>query len=138
MTRTDSKSDMEKAVQECHDRKSALLEALTQLDDRQELDQTDYDELEQELRAHFRTSWQTIMTRQISPTRQILGKLFNGNRIPLTPVHGPDGSYYEFNGMASIGRLVTGRAKGLVSPTGFSIKGNEVFSFSIDVLAYAA
>ncbi len=37
------------AVQECDDRKSALLEALTELDDRQELDQTDPDELEQEL-----------------------------------------------------------------------------------------
>ncbi len=112
------------AVQECHDRKSALLEALTELDDRQELDQTDYDELERELRAHFRTSWQTVMTRQISPTRQILGKLFNGNRIPLTPVEGPTGTYYEFKGMASIGRLLTGRAKGLVSPTGPVTEGN--------------
>ena len=107
------------AVQGCHDRKSALLEALTELDDRQELDQTDYDELEKDLRAHFRTSWQTIMTRQMSPTRQILSKLFNGNRIPLTPVEGPSGTYFEFNGMASIGRLVTGRAKAVVSPTGF-------------------
>jgi hypothetical protein len=84
-----------------------LLDALTELDDRQELDQTDYDELEQELRAH----WQTIMTRQITPTRQILGKLFNGNRIPLTPIEGPAGGYYEFKGMASIGRLLAGRTK---------------------------
>jgi hypothetical protein len=41
---------------ECHDRKCALLEALTEFDDRHELDQTDYDELEREFRAHFRTS----------------------------------------------------------------------------------
>ncbi len=58
------------------------------------------------------------MLRQITPTRQILGKLFNGNQIPLTPVEGPAGTYYEFKGMASIGRLVTGRAKAVVSPTG--------------------
>lgn len=107
------------AVQQCHDRKTALLDELTELDHRQELDQTDYDELEQELRTHFRTSWQTIMTRQITPTRQILGKLFNGTRIPLTPVEGPAGVYYEFKGMAAIGRLLTGRTKEVVSPTGF-------------------
>ncbi|HPV82292.1 MAG TPA: recombinase family protein [Nitrospira sp.] len=107
------------ALQQCNDRKTALLEALSELDHRQELDQTDYDELEKELRAHFRTSWQTMMTRQVAPTRQILGKLFNGNRIPLTPVEGEEGIYFEFKGMASIGRLLTGRTKEVVSPTGF-------------------
>jgi hypothetical protein len=58
------------------------------------------------------------MTRQITPARQILGRLFNGNRIPLIPVDGISGIRFEFKGIASIGRLVTGRAKGLVSPTG--------------------
>ena len=107
------------ALQQCNDRKTALLEELSELDHRQELDQTDYDELEKELRAHFRTSWQTMMTRQVAPTRQILGKLFNGSRIPLTPVEGEEGIYFEFKGMASIGRLLTGRTKEVVSPTGF-------------------
>lgn len=78
------------------------------------------------------------MTRQISPTRQILGKLFNGNRIPLTPVVGLTGTYYEFKGMASIGRLLTGRAKGLVSPTGFSIGGTESWFFGIDLKVLTA
>ena len=78
------------------------------------------------------------MTRQISPTRQILGKLFNGHRIPLTPVEGPGGTYYEFEGMASIGRLLTGRAKGLVSPTGFSKGGADSWSFGISLIALAA
>jgi hypothetical protein len=58
------------------------------------------------------------MTRQITPARQILGELLNGNRIPLVPVEGTSGIRFEFKGIASIGRLVTGRAKGLVSPTG--------------------
>lgn len=38
-----------------------------------------------------------------------------------SPSHPPQtgiGSRYEFQGVASIGRLVTGRAKALVSPTG--------------------
>ena len=59
------------------------------------------------------------MTRQITPARQLLGELLNGNRIPLVPVEGTSGIRFEFKGIASIGRLVTGRAKGLVSPTGF-------------------
>ena len=70
----------------------ALLEALTERDDHREVDQTDYDQLGKDLRARFQTSWQTVMTRQISPARQILGKPFNGNRIPLTPVEGPLGT----------------------------------------------
>lgn len=106
------------AAQQCHDRKTVLLEELAECERNQDIDH-DYDELERELRAHFRQSWQTIMTRQITPARQILGKLFNGNRIPLVPVEGISGIRFEFKGIASIGRLVTGRAKGLVSPTGF-------------------
>ena len=35
-----------------------------------------------------------------------------------SPVIDHTGSRYEFKGTASIGRLVTGRAKGLVSPIG--------------------
>lgn len=44
-------------------------------------------------RIQNQQSWQTIMTRQITLTRQILGKLFNGNRT----VEGP-GTYHEFKG----------------------------------------
>ena len=102
-------------AQQCHDRKTVLLEELAECERNQDINH-DYDELERELRAHFRQSWQTIMTRQITPARQILGKLFNGNRIPLIPVEGVSGVHFEFKGIASIGRL---RAKGLVSPTGF-------------------
>ncbi len=94
---------------------TVLLEELAELERNQDIDH-DYDELERDLRAHFRQSWQTTMTRQVTPARQILGKLFNGSRIPLTPVEGASGIRFEFKGIASIGRLVTGRAKGVVSP----------------------
>jgi len=106
------------AVKECNDRRATLSADLTELDRTQELDQTDYDELEQELRDHFKKSWQTILSRQVDQTRQILRKLFNGDRLPFIPMTNDAGSHYEFKGTASIGRLLTGRAKVLVSPTG--------------------
>jgi len=107
------------AVKECNDRRATLSAELTELDETQELDQTDYDELEQELRDHFKKSWQTILSRQVDQTRQILRKLFNGDRLPFIPTTNGAISQYEFKGTASIGRLVVGRAKALVSPTGF-------------------
>lgn len=80
----------------------------------QDLDENDYDELEAELRAHFRLSWEALMSRQVAQARQILAKLFNGERIPFSPA----GSGYEFKGIASVGKLLIGHAKGLVSSTG--------------------
>ncbi len=62
---------------------------------------------------------EAILTRQVSPTRQILRKLFNGERLPFTPASDRTGSRYEFQGVASIGSLLAGGAKELVSPTGF-------------------
>ena len=79
----------------------------------------DYDQLEKELQAHFEASWKTILNSQVGPTRQILRKLFNGDRLPFIPMTNEAGSQYEFKGTASIGRLLAGRAKALVSPTGF-------------------
>jgi DNA invertase Pin-like site-specific DNA recombinase len=113
------------AVKECNDRRAALSENLKELDRTQELDQTDYDELEQELRDHFKKSWQTILSRQVDQTRQILRKLFNGDRLPFIPMTNDAGSQYEFNGTALIGRLLVGRAKALVSPTGSVEPGNK-------------
>ena len=107
------------AVKEGNDRRAALSADLTELDTTQELDQTDYDQLEQELRGHFKKSWQTILSRQVDQTRQILHKLFNGDRLPFIPMTNQSGAHYEFKGTASIGRLLVGRAKALVSPTGF-------------------
>ena len=106
------------AVKECNDRRTVLSERLAELDRSQQLNQTDYDELKLELRNHFRKTWLIIMSRQITVTRQILGKLSNGNRLPFNPVSDKSGSQYEFNRTASIGRLLTGRAKEVVSPTG--------------------
>jgi hypothetical protein len=106
------------AAKECNDRRAALSESLKELDRTQELDQTDYDELEQELRGYFKKSWQTILSRQVDQTRQILRKLFNGDRLPFIPMANDAGSQYEFNGTASIGWLLVGRAKALVSPIG--------------------
>jgi hypothetical protein len=71
------------------------------------------------LQAHFESCWKTVLTRQVGPTRQILRKLLNGDRLPFNPLRGTAGSQYEFKGTATLGRLVTGRAKAVVSPTGF-------------------
>jgi len=48
------------------------------------------------------------------------------------------GSQYEFNGTASIGRLLVGCAKALVSPAGFSKGGTDPLGFQIDVKILAA
>ena len=74
------------AVKEGNDRRAALSADLIQLDTNQELDQTDYDQLEQELWDHFKKSWQTILSRQVDQTRQVLRKLFNGDRLPFIPI----------------------------------------------------
>ena len=73
------------------------------------------------------------MTRQVAQARQILAKLFNGERVPFSPA----GSGYEFKGIASAGKLLIEHAKGLVSPTGFSIGGNDILTFQIAVRALA-
>ena len=106
------------ALKAASERKNALMEELATVNGYQHSD-ADYEQLEKELQAHFDTSWKTILTRQIGPTRQILRKLFNGDRLPFTPTIDERGPRYEVRGSASIGRLITGRAKALVSPTGF-------------------
>ena len=106
------------AVKAANDRRTALSEELAGVDSQQHSD-ADYDQLEKELQAHFEASWRTLLTRQVGPTRQILRKLFNGDRLPFIPMTNESGTQYEFKGTASISRLLTGRAKGLVSPTGF-------------------
>jgi site-specific DNA recombinase len=106
------------AVKIANDRRTALSQDLAAVDSQQHSD-ADYDQLEKELQAHFEASWQTILTRQISQTRQILRKLLGPDRLPFIPMTNERGSQYEFKGTASIGRLVVGRAKALVSPTGF-------------------
>jgi site-specific DNA recombinase len=106
------------AVKAANDRTIALSQELAEVDSQQHSD-ADYDQLEKDLQAHFEASWKTLLTRQVGPTRQILRKLFNGDRLPFIPMTNERGSQYEFKGTASIGRLLTGRAKELVSPTGF-------------------
>ena len=106
------------AVKAANDRTIALSQELAEVDSQQHSD-ADYDQLEKDLQAHFEASWKTLLTRQVGPTPQILRKLFNGDRLPFIPMTNESGSQYEFRGTASIGRLLTGRAKELVSPTGF-------------------
>lgn len=106
------------AVKAANDRTIALSQELAEVDSQQHSD-ADYDQLEKDLQAHFEASWKTLLTRQVGPTRQILRKLFNGDRLPFIPMTDESGSQYEFKGTASISRLLTGRAKELVSPTGF-------------------
>jgi hypothetical protein len=112
------------ALKSANERKDALVNELAMVNSYQH-SQADYDELEKELNAHFGSSWRTILTRQVGPARQVLRKLFNGVRLPFTPSGDAAGSRYEFKGTAAIGRLLTGRAKALVSPTGFSTQGSN-------------
>ena len=106
------------ALKTANERKDSLLSELATVNGYQH-SEADYDQLEKDLHIHFEASWKAILSRQVGPTRQILRKLFNGARLPFSPVTNNTGSRYEFKGTASIGRLVTGRAKALVSPTGF-------------------
>ncbi|MDE3218774.1 MAG: recombinase family protein [Nitrospirota bacterium] len=106
------------AVKIANDRRTALSQDLAEVDSQQHSD-ADYDQLEKELQAYFEASWKTILTRQVGQTRQILRKLLGPDRLPFIPMTNERGSQYEFKGTALIGRLVVGRAKALVSPTGF-------------------
>jgi hypothetical protein len=106
-----------KALKAANERKDALIGELATVNGYQHSD-TDYEQLERDLQIHFEASWKTILTRQVAPTRQILRKLFNGDRLPFYPLRGTAGSQYEFKGTATLGRLVTGRAKAVVSPIG--------------------
>ena len=105
------------ALKTANERKDALVRELDTVNSYQHSD-ADYDQLEKELQAHFGSSWKTILTRQVGPTRQILRELFNGDHLPFTPAKNEVGASYEFKGTTAIGRLLTGRAKALVSPTG--------------------
>jgi hypothetical protein len=67
-----------------------------------------------EMNAHFEASWEMLLNRQVEQARQILAKLFGGERVPFSPAR----SGYEFKGIASVGKLLIGHAKGLVSPIG--------------------
>jgi hypothetical protein len=107
------------AVKTANERRTTLSQNLAEVDSQQHSD-ADYDQLEKDLQAHFESTWKTMLTRQVGPTRQILRKLFNETRLPFTPACDEAGSRYEFKGMASISRLLVGRAKALVSPTGLS------------------
>jgi site-specific DNA recombinase len=107
------------ALKECTERQAALSHERAELNRAQAvLTEADFDALEQELKDHFRHSWETMLTRQIEQTRQILRKLFNGERIPFEPRTFEREVQVEFNGTASIGRLVTGQAKALMSARG--------------------
>ena len=106
------------AVKVANERRIALSSHLTEADSQQRSD-ADYDQLKKDLKAHFETSWQTILSRQVGPTRQILRKLFKGDRVAFIPMTDESESRYEFEGTASLGGLLTGRTKALVSPTGF-------------------
>jgi hypothetical protein len=121
------------AVKASNDRRAALSQRLEKVD-RQQHSQTDYDELDQELKDHFRHSWETMLSRQIEQTRQILRKLFDGDRLPFLPKTFERGGQVEFTGTASIGRLVTGRAKAVVSHLTANWNHLSTWLFEMDLL----
>ena len=90
------------AVKAANERKSALLRDLADAESQQHCD-ADCEQLKNDLRSHFETSWQTILSRQVGPTRQIFRKLFNGIRLAFTPTGDESESRYEFEGTASLG-----------------------------------
>ncbi len=89
------------AVKAANERRTALSSDLAEADSQQRSD-ADYDQLKKDLKAHFETSWQTILSRQVGPTRQILRKLFKGDRLAFTPMTDDSESRYEFEGTASL------------------------------------
>jgi hypothetical protein len=90
------------AVKAANERRTALLRDLAEADSQQQAD-ADYERLKKDLKSHFETSSEAILSRQLGPTRQILRKLFNGNRLAFTPMSGECGSRYEFEGTVSLG-----------------------------------
>lgn len=64
--------------------------------DSQQHTDADYEQVEKDLQTHFEASWKTLLPRQVGPTRQILRKLFNGERLPFIPMTKESGSQYEF------------------------------------------
>ena len=72
------------AVKTANEQKTALSQNLAEVDSQQHSD-ADYDRLEKDLQAHFESTWKTMLTRRVGPTRQILRKLFNETRVPFTP-----------------------------------------------------
>ena len=73
------------ALRASNERKDSLSQRTGRVNGQQHSD-ADYDQLEKDLQAHFEASWKTILTRQVGPTRQILRKLFNGDRLPFIPM----------------------------------------------------
>jgi site-specific DNA recombinase len=106
------------ALKLAQERREGLSKDLAHVDG-QTHSEAEYEQLEKDLNAHYEASWKTILTRQVGPTRQILRKLFSEERVPFTPASDESGRRYEFRGTAAIGKLITGSAKVLVSPTGF-------------------
>ena len=106
---------MVEAVKEANDRRERLSSELAVLNTQQQHTDKEWNELEQELNAHFEASWKMLLNRQVDQARQILAKLFGGERVPFMPTR----LGYEFSGVASVRSLLIGGAKALVSPTGF-------------------
>ena len=103
------------AVKDENECRETLSMNLAMLNSQQQHTDAEWDELEKELNAHFEASWKTLLNRQVEQARQILTKLFGGERVPFMPTR----LGYEFSGVALAGSLLIGSAKSLVSPTGF-------------------
>jgi hypothetical protein len=102
------------AVKEANERRETLSRDLAVLNRQQQHTDQEWDELEKELNAHFEASWKTLLNRQVEQARQILVKLFGGQRVPFIPTR----LGYEFNGVAGAGKLLIGSAKSLDSRWG--------------------
>ena len=105
------------AVEDANEHRTAISTDLAEVDSQVHSD-ADYDQLAKTLKAHFELSWQTVLSKQVGPIRQILRKLFNGNRLPFTPMTGESESCYEFEGTASLRRAADRPYKGPGVPNG--------------------
>ncbi|MEP6890931.1 MAG: recombinase family protein [Nitrospirota bacterium] len=74
------------AVKVSNDRRAALSQRLAEVDGQQHL-QTDYDELEQELKDRFRHSWETMLSRQIEQTGRSSASSLTETGSPSSPRH---------------------------------------------------
>lgn len=75
------------ALKESTNRRATLSRDMAELNRAQDLDENDYDELEAELRAHFRRSWETLRAaRSHSPARSSP----NSSMASASPSYPPD------------------------------------------------
>jgi hypothetical protein len=107
------------AVRSRETRRAELRRRLTDLARHGPTIRLDDSQLRRALGARL-TEWQALLGPHLAEARPILATLLT-ERMIFTARDGAGGSWYEFRGVAALGRLLEGIVlpKGMVAPTGF-------------------